>query len=126
MAKRGYGTGHLYEKHGSYYGRWRTLDGRLVNRLIGPIRPPGGRSGLTLVQAERLFRQVQDQEEKAPRPRRDVTVPTVDDVADSLRQELRLKGSRRSYLEGCESMQRVHISPRRSGRARSTRSAPGT
>ncbi len=40
MATRGYGTGQLYEKHGSYYGRRWTLDGRRVNRLIGPIRPP--------------------------------------------------------------------------------------
>jgi hypothetical protein len=39
-------------------------------------------------------------------------VPTVDEVADSLRRALRLRGLRRSYLEGCESMQRVHISPR--------------
>jgi hypothetical protein len=60
MAKRGYGTGHIYEKHGSFYGRWRTLDGRLVNRLIGPIRPPGARTGLTRVQAERIVRQLQD------------------------------------------------------------------
>ena len=42
MAKRGYGTGHLYEKHGSYYGRWGTLDGRGVNRLIGLTRLAGG------------------------------------------------------------------------------------
>jgi integrase len=117
MAKRGYGTGHLYEKHGSYYGRWRTLDGRLVNRLIGPVRPPGARTGLTRVQAERMLRQLQDQEEKAPRRRTDVSLPTVDEVADSLRQELRLKGSRPSYLEGCESMRRVHISPRLGARS---------
>jgi len=112
MAKRGYGTGHLYEKHGSYYGRWRTLDGRLVNRLIGPIRATGSRSGLSQAQAERVFRQLQDQEDKSPRPRRDATTPSVDGVADALRQQLRLKGSRPSYLENCESMQRVHIAPR--------------
>jgi hypothetical protein len=88
-AKRGYGTGPLYEKHGSYYGRWRTLDGRLVNRLIGPIRPPGSRDGLSRTQAERAFRQLQEREEDAPRPRRDASVPTVDEVADSLRQQLR-------------------------------------
>lgn len=35
MAKRGYGTGQLYLKHGAYYGRWRTLDGRKLNRKIG-------------------------------------------------------------------------------------------
>ena len=33
-------------------------------------------------------------------------------MTDSLRKKLRLRGLRRSYLEGCESMQRVHISPR--------------
>ena len=27
--------GSLYEKHGAYYGRWRTPDGRLLNRRIG-------------------------------------------------------------------------------------------
>ena len=112
MTNRGRGTGHLYEKWGSYYGRWRTLDGRNLNRLIGPVRTPGTSNGLTRSQAERAFRRLQDAEERAPRPARGVLVPTVDEVADSLRQKLRLRGSRRSYLEGCESMQRVHISPR--------------
>jgi integrase len=111
MKTRTRGTGHLYEKHGSYYGRWRTLDGRLVNRLIGPIRSRGSNDGLTRAQAERAFRRLQDSEERAPRPVRGMVVPTVDEVTDALRKKLRLRGSRRSYLEGCESMQRVHISP---------------
>ena len=55
---------------------------------------------------------MQDAEERAPKPVRGAQVPTVDEVGDSLRQKLRISGSRRSYLEGCESMQRVHISPR--------------
>src|SRR5579864_2990863 len=119
MAKRGYGTGHLYEKHGSYYGRWWTLDGRRVNRLIGPIRPPGSRTGLTLVQAERIFRQLQDHEEKAPRRRPGATVPTVDEVADSVRQGLRLKGSRRSYLDGLRvDAARSHLSAARASLGR--------
>lgn len=109
---RGRGTGHLYEKWGSYYGRWRTLDGRFLNRVVGPVRKPGSSDGLTRAQAERAFRRLQHTEERAPRPLRGADVPTVDEVADSLRQELRLSGARRSYLEGCESMQRVHISPR--------------
>jgi integrase len=111
MKKRNRGTGHLYEKHGSYYGRWRTLDGRLLNRLIGPLRSPGSNDGLTRAQAERAFRRLQDEEERAPRPARGAVVPTVDEVTDALRKKLRLRGSRPSYLEGCESMQRVHISP---------------
>jgi hypothetical protein len=110
--KRTYGTGQLYEKHGSYYGRWWTLDGRQPNRRVGRVRTPGSKNGLTRAQAEAAFRRLQDQEERAPRVVRGALVPTVDEVTDSLRKKLRLRGLRRSYLEGCESMQRVHISPR--------------
>jgi integrase len=112
MSQRGRGTGHLYEKWGSYYGRWRTLDGRNVNRIVGPIRTPGSTDGLTRTQAERAFRQLQDAEERSPRRVRGTAIPTVDEVTDSLRQKLALRGARRSYLDGCESMQRIHISPR--------------
>lgn len=111
MAKRRYGTGHLYEKSGSYYGRWRTLDGRQLNRKVGPIRSQGGDDGLTRSQAEREFRRMQDAEERVPRPAPGTRAPTVDEVSDSLRQKMRLGGARRSYLEGCESMQRIHVSP---------------
>jgi integrase len=110
--KRSYGTGQLYEKHGSYYGRWWTLDGRQPNRRIGPVRTPGSKDGLTRAQAEAAFRRMQDEEGRQPRPARGSLVPTVDEITDSLRKKLRLRGLRRSYLEGCESMQRVHISPR--------------
>jgi hypothetical protein len=36
---------------------------------------------------------------------------TVDNVADRLRERLVIEGSRRSYLQNCASMQRIHISP---------------
>jgi len=111
MPKRAYGTGHLYEKSEAYYGRWRTLDGRQLNRKVGRIRRPGESDGLTRPQAERELRRMQDAEERAPKPARGAQSPTVDEVGNSLRLELRIGGARRSYLEGCESMQRVHISP---------------
>jgi hypothetical protein len=76
----------------------------------------GDSSGLTRAQAEKVFRKLQDAEDRAPRPRRGEIVPTVDEIADPLRRQLRLRGSRPSYLEGCESMQRVHISPRLGGK----------
>jgi integrase len=114
-SKRRAGTGHLYEKHGSYYGRWRTLDGRLLNRRVGSIRSAGGREGLTRAQAERAFAKMQDEEERSPRPVSPADAPTVDDVADSLRRKQKLEGARKSYQENCESMQRVHISPRLGG-----------
>ena len=111
-AKRLAGTGHLYEKSGSYYGRWRTLDGRQLNRKIGRVRIPGGRDGVTRPQAERALRKLQDEEERSPRPVSRADIPSVDDVAGSLRRKQKLEGARKSYQENCESMQRVHISPR--------------
>jgi integrase len=55
---------------------------------------------------------MQEAEERAPRPLSGADVPTVEAVADSLRLKLSMGGARRSYLENCESMQRVHIAPR--------------
>ena len=46
-SKRSYGTGELYEKHGAYYGRWRTSDDRKLNRKVGSVRNPGSADGLT-------------------------------------------------------------------------------
>lgn len=113
MTKRDYGTGSIYidPKRNAYYGRWRTADGRKLNRKIGTVRARGESDGLTRAEAERRFRKMQEAEERRPRPaageRR-----TVDDAADSLRSKLAIQGSRKSYLQNCESMQRVHISPR--------------
>jgi integrase len=111
MAKRGYGTGHLYEKSGSYYGRWRVLDGRWLNRRVGSVRTPGSSDGLTRAQAEREFRRMQEAEETAPRPARGARVRSVDEIASSLRERLELRGVRKSYREACEYMQRVHVGP---------------
>jgi len=110
-SRRSFGTGHLYEKSGSYYGRWRTLDGRLLNRKLGRVRSPGERDGLTQSQAEREFGRMQEAEELAPRPVLGAQVPTVDQAASSLRERLELRGRRKSYRQNCEYMQRVHIAP---------------
>ncbi len=110
MSKRAYGTGHLYEKSGAYYGRWRSFDGRRLNRKLGPVRGSGS-TGLTRSQAEREFRKLQQIEEL--RPRRPVGSPdlTVEEIANSLRERLVLRGARKSYRETCEYMQRVHVVP---------------
>jgi len=110
MAKRSYGTGQLYIKQGAWYGRWRTGDGRRLNRRLGQAREPGGATGLTRREVERLFRKAREAEELTPRPVVGSRV-TMEDAADSLRRKLAMQGSRTSYLEGCESMQRVHIVP---------------
>lgn len=114
--RRAYGSGQLYVKHGAYFGRWRTLDGRRLNRRIGEVREAGSSEGLTKTQAERAFRKLQEDEERRPRPTAEAARRTVDDAADSLRRRLALDGARKSYLEGCESMQRVHISPAMGGK----------
>lgn len=110
MSRRSYGTGQLYVMRGRWFGRWRTSDGRRLNRLMGPAREPGTASGLTRKDAERLFRKARDAEELAPRPLLAGRV-TVEQACDSLRRRLAMQGSRRSYLQNCESMQRVHIVP---------------
>jgi integrase len=104
MAKRGYGTGQLYLKHGSYYGRWRTLDGRKLNRKIGTV------AAISRTEAERQFRKIQESEERRP-IRAGVERRTLDEVIDSLRRSKAVEGARKSYLQNCESMQRVHVSP---------------
>jgi integrase len=109
--KRLAGTGHVYEKWGSYYGRWRAPDGRLLNRKIGRVRTPGERDGLTRAQAERAFRGILDEEARSPRPAPGDHIPSVDEVATSLRERLELRGTSKSYRENCEYMQRAHISP---------------
>lgn len=111
MPRRVWGTGHLYEKHGSYYARWRTGDGRLLNRKVGPVRALGARDGLTRSEAEKEFRRIQAAEEQAPRRDRAAPSPTLAEVSTALRRQLQLRGSRPSYVENCESMDRIHISP---------------
>ncbi|MEK6252225.1 MAG: site-specific integrase [Actinomycetota bacterium] len=108
--RRSYGTGQLYEKHGAYYGRWRTPDGRKLNRRIGAIRMPGSRQGLTRSEAERRFSRLQQEEDHRPRLTAD-RATTVTEAGDSLRRKLSLEGARKSYLVGCRSMQHVHVDP---------------
>jgi integrase len=110
-ARRRHGTGHVYEKYGSFYGRWRTADGRLLNRRVGRVRLQGSTDGLTRAQAERYFRKLQEEEDVNPRPEPGAPAPTVDELATSLRERLELRGVRKSYLENCEYMQRVHVRP---------------
>ena len=111
MAKRTYGTGHLYVSRKAWYGRWRTSDGKNLNRKVGPMRGPEHPDGLTGPQAERKLRQMQNEEELTPRLARGPDVPTVDEVTNSLRRRLQVRGLRPSSLESYESIQRVHVSP---------------
>jgi len=110
--KRPYGVGQLYEKSGSYYGRWRTPDGRRLNRRIGPVRATGDSDGMTRAQAERAFRKLQaDEATKSRSEAKRKRAITVDFAANALRERLAIEGARLSYRQNTESMQGVHISP---------------
>ena len=107
--KRSHGSGHLYVKWGSYYGRWTTPDGRSVKRRIGAVRTRGEGDGMTRAQAERGLRRLIEVESLRPAPSIQERPRTVDQVADELRERLGIEGARLSYRQNCESMQRVHI-----------------
>ena len=89
-------------------GAHRTVAGS--NRRLGPVRQSGTATGLTRHEVERVFRKVREAEELTPCPQIASRV-TVQDAAESLRRKLKMEDARKSYLEGCESMQRVHIVP---------------
>ena len=109
--KRPHGTGTLYIKWGSYYGRWLAPDGRRMNRKVGQARVRGEKDELTRSEAERALRRLIEVESLRPPPTIDERPRTVDDVADELRERLAIEGARLSYRQNTESMQRVHISP---------------
>ncbi|HEY6891695.1 MAG TPA: site-specific integrase [Solirubrobacter sp.] len=109
---RQHGTGRIYIKHGAYYGRWRTLDGRYVNRRLGKVWDRGGQGdGLSKRDADRLLRRLMEAEGTRREPTVEEHRRTVDEAADAMRDRLLIEGARKSYRQNCESMQRVHISP---------------
>ena len=105
-SRRAPGTGEVYIKHGSYYGRWRTPHGGRANRRLGPVRHPGSSDGLTKPQAERRLRQLMQEVQSTSTPDR-----TVADVARLHLDALAAKGRSRSHLETVESHIRVHVMP---------------
>src|SRR4051794_12335429 len=101
MAKRSYGTGQLYEKHGAYYGRWRDRHGGRFNRRVGSIRVPGSSAGLTRRQAERRLQAMIDGEGAATI----VSDParTIASVGAAALAQLETHGRRPSTIEAFES-----------------------
>jgi hypothetical protein len=83
---RQHGTGRIYVKYGSYYGRWRTPAGRYVNRRLGKVRGRGEKDGLSRREADRLLRRLMEADQGRPQP--EAQARTVDAVADVLRQRL--------------------------------------
>jgi integrase len=107
---RQHGTGRIYVKWGAFYGRWRTPDGRYVNRRLGKVRGRGSQEGISRREAEGALRKLMETDVE-PRRGADVAIHTVDEVADLVRDRLEVQGARLSYRQNCASRQRVHVSP---------------
>lgn len=110
MSKRAYGTGSLSVKHGAWYGRWWTLDGRRLQRRVGEVRSSGSSGGLTRREAESQLRRMILDEEAKPVP---VAAGrhTVDDAALALIEHKRVHGVSTSYLQTLSGAHRHHFGP---------------
>jgi integrase len=105
--KRANGTGTVYVKHGSYYGRWLTPTGR-ANRRLGPVRRHGSSEGLTRSQAERRMRELiaATATELPSDPEL-----TIELAGRAFLEQLQARGRSKSHVEGVESHLRVHLRP---------------
>jgi hypothetical protein len=92
MMKRPHGTGRLYVKWGSYYGRWRLADGRYVNRGSAKMRQRGESDGLTRRDAERALCRLVEETSKRPPATPEERRRTVDEVGEALRDRLETEG----------------------------------
>jgi hypothetical protein len=113
--RRQHGTGRIYLKWGAFYGRWRTLDGRYVNRRLGKIRERGSQEGISRREGERMLRRLMETETQ-PRVAIDVRARTVDEVAGELRGRLAIEGARLSQRRRSSSTPRSTVTrarPRR-------------
>jgi integrase len=107
--RRSYGTGSLYpsENGQTWVGHWRS-NGRQVKRIVGPIRQPGSRQGLTRTQAEATLRELIAETEVRPRVGERLD---LDQVSRRYRLHLERKVRKRSTVQNVESEVRVHLVP---------------
>lgn len=108
MARRAYGTGRMFQKHGSWYGSWRTADGKRTTRKIGPVRQ--GREGLTRRDAESGLRAMMLTEAETAAARLADT-PTVAELGPALLARLESAGRKRSHVETVRYHLSAHIVP---------------
>ncbi len=57
MARRSYGTGAVYLRGASWYGRWYDTEGNRIQRRLGPARTEGKADGLSKTDAEEKLRE---------------------------------------------------------------------
>jgi integrase len=106
-ARRGYGSGSLYQQAGNWYGRWH-VDGKRVKRKLGPVRPAGTREGLTRAQAERELRRTMSAHEVLPAVAERVTVTQA---GERLIRHPEGLGRRPTTLAAYRAALRSHLTP---------------
>jgi integrase len=106
-SRRANGTGSVHVKHGHYYGRYVTVAGMHANRVLGPVRLPGARDGLTRTQAERRLREIMDADGDAPVLATPET--TIAIAGKAFVEQLEARGRAKSHVETAESHLRVHL-----------------
>jgi hypothetical protein len=102
------GTGSIYQRGARWYGRW-YVRGERQKRVLGPVRQPGSRDGLTRSQAEARLRALMLEKNTAPPPLPERL--TVIDVGERLIRQLVLKGRKSSTTDDYLSYLRVHLEP---------------
>jgi integrase len=107
--RRSRGTGSLFQRNGRWVGQFRA-DGKLVKRTLGPVRAPGGRSGLTRTQAEAALREVMVQPPKPTKPVPE-NATTLVAVGHALIAALKRRGRKKATLEGYKTVVEQHMTP---------------
>ncbi|MCW3039049.1 MAG: site-specific integrase [Solirubrobacterales bacterium] len=107
--RRDYGTGTLRVVGKSWVASWYGIDGKRVQRKVGPARTPGSSDGLTRARAEQALRRMRETE-RARRPVGTERI-TMEEAGAELRRRLELKGRKKSHKQTVESDLRNHISP---------------
>jgi integrase len=105
MARRPYGTGSLTVRRGKWFGQWRSGD-QLTSRVIGPVRQPGSREGLTRVQAERELQRLVQSHRSAP-----VRGLTVAAAGERRLEQLEALGRKPSTIQDYRIMLTRHLAP---------------
>ncbi len=103
-----YGLGTLYEKHGAWYGRWRTPSGLKRNRKLGPVKG-AGRPGLSRTEARRELQGMIELDGSTPE--RDQETPTLVALVEALADRLETRGRSRSHVENVRSHARTKFAP---------------
>lgn len=103
--RRSQGTGSLTVRRGKWFGQWWAR-GRQVSRVVGPVREPGSRDGLTKSQAEARLRRIIEDTTAAPAI---VERVTMKEAGDRLLAQLAALGRKRATVQSYESILRVNL-----------------